>query len=129
MRPVGAWGGAKTEGARSQPRVGPRWVLGRWRRVVTGESWSEGSTKTTGKSRRERGHIRRVGPWLRAEPRPDFRKKEGAWSHGRDSLREGPRPQERVEWAWLWLRVGPRQVLGRQGGVVTWERHKRQGSV
>lgn len=46
MRPVGAWGGAKTEGARSQPRVGPKWVLGRWRGVVTGESWSEGSTKT-----------------------------------------------------------------------------------
>lgn len=29
---------------------------------------------------------------------------------------EGPRPQERAEWAWLWLRVGPRQVSGRQSG-------------
>lgn len=33
-----------------------------WMGVVTGESWSERSTKTTGKSRRERGHNRMVGP-------------------------------------------------------------------
>lgn len=86
VRPVGTWGGAKTEGRGHNLGWGQD---GSW---AGGGAWSQGrvvlrgSTKTTEKSRRER-----VGPWLRAEPRPDFRK-EGAWSHGRDSLRAGPRP-------------------------------------